>query len=99
MIYNRNKNYDDIYTSEQVTSWITQVCEGLSYLHSKNIIHRDIKPDKSVLIISIFNFLSVLLGESYDDVKLSDFGVAESLENVAPYLTKEFSQIVTLLTF
>jgi len=45
-----------------------QVCEVLSYIHSKGIIHRDIKPDN--------------IYYSFDGiVKLSDFGVALDLTN------------------
>ena len=46
VIHNTDENHDDIYTSEQINSWITQICLGLSYLHSKNIIHRNVKPSK-----------------------------------------------------
>jgi serine/threonine protein kinase len=29
--------------------WISEICEGLSYLHNNNFVHRDIKPDNIFL--------------------------------------------------
>eukprot|EP00668_Euglena_longa_P038986 GGOE01050137.1.p1 GENE.GGOE01050137.1~~GGOE01050137.1.p1 ORF type:complete len:1156 (-),score=276.28 GGOE01050137.1:35-3502(-) len=46
-----------------------QVIEGLAYLHSMNIIHRDIKPD------------NLLIDRKKDVVKLCDFGVGMLFEN------------------
>ena len=40
------------------------------------------------------NFLSVLLGRCYDDVKLSDFGAARSLKNITRTLTKGFDEFI-----
>ena len=34
------------YDQKQISRWITQICCGLSYLHLKEIIHRDINPNK-----------------------------------------------------
>ena len=34
------------YKSDHVMNWSYQMAVGLAYIHSKNILHRDIKPSK-----------------------------------------------------
>ena len=43
--------------------------------------------------------LSTLLGNSYDDVRISDFGITGALKDVTAGVIKQLSQIVTLLIF
>ena len=53
--------------------WLTQACKGLSRVHAKGVIHRDIKPDNI--------FLSDTDGEIV--VKVLDFGIAKGADNPA----------------
>lgn len=53
---------------DDARKYLMQVLEGLSYLHSENLFHRDIKPD---------NVLVTRDGR----VKLADYGVATTIRN------------------
>lgn len=59
----------------EACSIMAQMCDVLSYIHLRSIVHRDIKPD---------NIYISFTGE----VKLSDFGIALDLTNKTPEDTK-----------
>jgi serine/threonine protein kinase len=50
--------------------YFRQTCDGLEYIHSQGVIHKDIKPGN-------------LLIAPDDTVRIADFGVAEQLSSFA----------------
>lgn len=59
------KNTGDHFTLTQVQNIMKQLLTGLNLMHSKMILHRDLKPD---------NILIDLQGEN---VKIADFGLSK----------------------
>lgn len=55
-----------MFPRSQAQSYFRQLIKGLGYLHSKSIVHRDIKPGN--LLVSVDG-----------TIKITDFGVAEQL--------------------
>jgi NIMA (never in mitosis gene a)-related kinase len=64
------------FTKKQIIEYLIQICEGLSYLHNKNILHRDIKSQ------NIFITKQGVL-------RIGDFGLAKKIKkNRNTYMTK-----------
>ena len=53
---------------EEALRLLGQLCEGLGHAHAKKLVHRDIKPQ------------NLLLRESDDCLKITDFGIARAAE-------------------
>ena len=56
------------FPEKTIIDWLIQTCQALKYIHSKHIIHRDIKPQNIFLT-------------KKGSIKLGDFGVSKTLNN------------------
>nr|XP_018905686.1 PREDICTED: serine/threonine-protein kinase Nek8-like [Bemisia tabaci] len=59
-----------LLSSDEVLHWFCQLLMAVNYLHSQNILHRDIKPQNILLC-----------GANGSILKLSDFGISKILSN------------------
>ena len=84
------KNYGDtlLNNTEAKVVLMKQIANGVAFLHSKDIVHRDIKPG---------NVLLKLSPERHAVVKLGDFGLSKILDPEA--LTSTMSSNVGTLQF
>eukprot|EP00931_Biecheleriopsis_adriatica_P086364 TRINITY_DN61050_c0_g1_i2.p1 TRINITY_DN61050_c0_g1~~TRINITY_DN61050_c0_g1_i2.p1 ORF type:complete len:1015 (+),score=221.59 TRINITY_DN61050_c0_g1_i2:117-3161(+) len=58
------KNLEEVL----IMSWLQQMLSGLSYVHKKNIIHRDLKA------------MNIFLKDTWQICKLGDFGISSDLK-------------------
>ncbi|KAF9366395.1 hypothetical protein BGX34_003352 [Mortierella sp. NVP85] len=68
----KNQNGQKLEES-RIRSMVFQVLRGLQHMHSKGIMHRDMKPENLLV--------------SGDTVKIADFGLARELKSRPPYTT------------
>lgn len=54
---------------EDLDQWVPQIAGALDFMHSKSVVHRDIKPDN-------------ILFDEQGNVLLSDFGIATVMQNL-----------------
>jgi serine/threonine protein kinase len=59
------------FSLERTVDLLSQVCAGLSHVHSRGIIHRDLKPDNLILVAGQSDE-----GRAIEVAKLCDFGIA-----------------------
>ncbi|KAL8563476.1 hypothetical protein ACOMHN_011955 [Nucella lapillus] len=60
------------FSNETILDWFIQICFALKYLHSENILHRDLKPQNLFLT-------------SDGTVKVGDFGIARVLQDTGDH--------------
>ncbi len=60
-------------TDDTIVDFLIQILDGLSYIHSKMLVHRDIKPD------------NILVNTEYTRLKIADFGISKDLEGSESY--------------
>lgn len=71
------------YSEDDVVTYIAQILQGLDYLHSRRILHLDIKPEN--VIVTHMNV-----------IKIIDFGSAQSYN---PLFLKQFSPPIGTLEY
>lgn len=56
--------YQDLWSTKRLVSVVTGMIRGMAFLHSKKVVHRDLKPQ------------NIMLSEAFE-VKIVDFGVSK----------------------
>lgn len=80
----RTRQPGKIFEPRQVTRWVSQLLDGLSYAHrTARLIHRDLKPPN-------------LIVNTQGDLKIMDFGIARSIQDAITRVTNVGSSTGTL---
>lgn len=73
-------------TEQQVLDWTVQLLTAVNYMHSRRVLHRDLKARQHLnqkIFISNFNFLSDNLKKyifKNENIKIGDFGISRILQ-------------------
>ena len=76
-----HKSQKKLIEKDKIFDFILNICEGLKEIHSKNLIHRDLKPDNLFLTKDL-------------KVKIGDFGIAKQLNNPEEYAKTCFGSLL-----
>lgn len=81
-LFERVIDDDFILTEKSCTVFMRQICEGMEFIHSKNILHLDMKPENILCLTKTGNRIKIIdfgLARKYDpDKKLQVlFGTPE----------------------
>ena len=63
----KKKQKDERFSETEIMNWFVQLCLSLEYVHSRKILHRDLKTSNIFLTKD-------------NTVKLGDFGISKVLE-------------------
>ena len=64
----KKKQAKEKFTEVEIMNWFIQLCLSLEYVHSRKILHRDLKTQNIFLT-------------NDNNVKLGDFGISKVLES------------------
>ncbi|EJD50161.1 kinase-like protein [Auricularia subglabra TFB-10046 SS5] len=67
----QHHKFEERFPEETVRFWFAELSGAIAYLHSKRVVHRDIKPDNILL-------------DAYGHAHLSDFNIAVRFEDGQP---------------
>ena len=78
------KNESGPIPEPRAVRYISQMLDAIGYMHSKNIIHRDIKPGNFIITAD-------------DEIKILDFGIAQLIGETPKHLTQPGTKVGTAL--
>ena len=73
LIEDRYYSKSEFFTDYECSLIIKNILEGLNYIHSKKIIHRDIKPGMFIFLKKIENIM-FKNKKDFNSLKITDFG-------------------------
>jgi mitogen-activated protein kinase kinase kinase 1 len=84
---------DDMFTSSQITNWMTQIASGLAYLHQNDIIHRDLKPSNLFVNFTERGEVDVVVIGDFDTAKIISTSNPKTLCGTKNYMAPEISRL------
>ena len=68
----KKKAKGEMFSETEIMNWFVQLCLALEYVHSRKILHRDLKSQNIFLT-------------KYNTVKVGDFGISKVLESTCDH--------------